>query len=225
VVGGVAAVLEGAPITTLDLDILYDRRPENLEHLLAVLRSVDARYRDPAGRDIRPDVERLATLRLSLLLTELGPLDVLPEIGDGWAYDELLDPRPVGVGSRERRNRLPHPLQLLAPVEEAVHERRQSTIGALGARLPQEREGRLFELLENIRADSPAADEAGQEEELRGPQLGQLEGEPQEPFEHSPFPPKSVARHHLPVGSSTAAEPSSSEGPAGGSSSMVSKAA
>ena len=90
VVGGVAAVLEGAPITTLDLDILYDRRPENLEHLLAVLRSVNARYRDPAGRDIRPDVERLATLRLSLLLTELGPLDVLPEIGEGWTYDELL---------------------------------------------------------------------------------------------------------------------------------------
>lgn len=90
VVGGVAAILEGAPITTLDLDILYDRRPENLEHLLAVLRSVDAHYRDPAGRDIRPDVERLATLRLSLLLTEMGPLDVLPEIGDGWTYDDLL---------------------------------------------------------------------------------------------------------------------------------------
>ncbi len=31
VIGGVAAILEGVPITTLDLDIVYDRAPENLE--------------------------------------------------------------------------------------------------------------------------------------------------------------------------------------------------
>lgn len=30
VVGGVAAILEGAPITTLDLDIVYEGSPENL---------------------------------------------------------------------------------------------------------------------------------------------------------------------------------------------------
>jgi hypothetical protein len=30
VVGGVAAQLEGAPILTLDLDVLYDKTPENL---------------------------------------------------------------------------------------------------------------------------------------------------------------------------------------------------
>jgi hypothetical protein len=90
VVGGVAAILEGVPITTLDLDILCDQEPENLERLLSALRAVHAHYRDPAGRDIEPTIERLATLRQSLLRTELGPLDVLSEIGAQATYQDLL---------------------------------------------------------------------------------------------------------------------------------------
>lgn len=91
IVGGVAAVLEGAPITTLDLDVLYDTRAENLDRLLAALLNLDARFRDPAGREIRPDLNRLRSLRMGLLQTRLGPLDVLSEIGDHWTYDDLLD--------------------------------------------------------------------------------------------------------------------------------------
>lgn len=90
IVGGVAAVLEGAPITTLDLDVLYDRRGENLDRLHAALEALHARYRDPAGRDIRPSPERLETLRIHLLLTDSGPLDLLSEVGHGWTYDDLL---------------------------------------------------------------------------------------------------------------------------------------
>jgi hypothetical protein len=50
VVGGVAAVLEGAPITTFDLDIVPDPAPDNRERLLAALHELNARYLDPAGR-------------------------------------------------------------------------------------------------------------------------------------------------------------------------------
>jgi len=63
VVGGVAAQLAGAPILTLDLDVLYDKSPENLGRLLAALREIKARYRDPAGRHIEPDLEKLARMR------------------------------------------------------------------------------------------------------------------------------------------------------------------
>jgi hypothetical protein len=58
VVGGVAAQLEGAPILTLDLDVLYDTTPQNLDRLLAALREIKAHYRDPAGRHIEPDLEK-----------------------------------------------------------------------------------------------------------------------------------------------------------------------
>ncbi len=89
VVGGVAAILEGVPITTLDLDVVYDRSPENLDRLLEVLQSVEACYRDPAGRHIVPTVEKLTTFRMNLLRTNLGPLDVIASI-HGAGYEDLL---------------------------------------------------------------------------------------------------------------------------------------
>jgi len=91
VVGGVAAQLEGAPILTLDLDVLYDKSAGNLQRLLAALRELKARYRDPAGRHLEPDQEKLETLRMHLLLTELGALDVLGVIGAGFTYRDLVD--------------------------------------------------------------------------------------------------------------------------------------
>jgi hypothetical protein len=90
VVGGVAAVLEGAPITTFDLDVVPDPAPDNRERLLAALRELNARYLDPAGRHILPDETRLATLRLHQLVTDAGPMDVLTTVGGGLAYADLL---------------------------------------------------------------------------------------------------------------------------------------
>jgi hypothetical protein len=90
VVGGVAAQLAGAPILTLDLDILYEKTPENLRRLLLLLKDIHARYRDPAGRHIEPDLSRLETMKLHLLLTDLGALDLLATIGPNQTYQDLL---------------------------------------------------------------------------------------------------------------------------------------
>ena len=54
VVGGVAAILEGAPITTLDLDIVCRLSEDNLNRLEDLLEKLDGQYRDPAARVIRP---------------------------------------------------------------------------------------------------------------------------------------------------------------------------
>lgn len=54
VVGGVAAVLSGAPVNTLDTDVLIERSPENLDRLLAALVELDAFYRDRAHRRLQP---------------------------------------------------------------------------------------------------------------------------------------------------------------------------
>jgi hypothetical protein len=90
IVGGVAAIIEGAPLTTLDLDIVVDRNEENLGRLAAALEATHARYRDPAGRHIPADQRRVTTARTNLLLTDLGPLDVLAEIGDSETFEDLL---------------------------------------------------------------------------------------------------------------------------------------
>lgn len=91
VVGGVAGVLAGAPISTFDLDIVHDRRADNVGRLLAALADLEARYRDPAGRDLRPDASGLAGPGHHLLVTRFGPLDVLGEIGAGNDYAGLVE--------------------------------------------------------------------------------------------------------------------------------------
>jgi predicted nucleotidyltransferase len=88
-VGGVAAILEGAPISTFDLDIVFLRTAENMERLLAALEDLDARYLDPAGRHIVPDADKLASLRTHRLVTAFGPVDVMETIGKGLAYSDL----------------------------------------------------------------------------------------------------------------------------------------
>jgi hypothetical protein len=113
VVGGVAAQLEGAPILTLDLDILYDKAPGNLDRLLTALQEIKALYRDPAGRRIEPDAEKLRTLRIHLLRTDLGALDVLSTIGHGFTYQDLID-RTLVYELGEHRVRV---LELAAVIE------------------------------------------------------------------------------------------------------------
>ncbi len=99
VVGGVAAVLGGAPISTFDLDIVHDRSPTNVARLLSALTDLDARYRDLAGRDLRPEARGLEGEGHHLLLTRCGPLDVLGQIGLGRSYQDLIADsvmRPLG---------------------------------------------------------------------------------------------------------------------------------
>ena len=88
VVGGAAAVLHGAPITTQDLDIVHRRSQENVQRLLAVLHRLDAKPRDSRG--LRPTAELLSGGGQLLLSTSLGPLDVLCALHDQRGYDELL---------------------------------------------------------------------------------------------------------------------------------------
>jgi hypothetical protein len=86
-----AAVLEGVPIFTMDLDILHRSTADNTERLLQALDEIHARYRDPAGRVILPDADRLRANRFNLLVTDLGPLDVLGNLGEGFAYEDLVE--------------------------------------------------------------------------------------------------------------------------------------
>jgi len=90
-VGGMAAVLHGAPVTTLDLDIVHSRTEDNISRLTTVLTSLDARYRgQPKGRVLRPEASALAGKGHHNLATTHGPLDLLCELDEGVGYNELL---------------------------------------------------------------------------------------------------------------------------------------
>lgn len=89
VVGGVAAALQGAPVLTQDVDILYRIEEENLKRLERALNELGAIARgDP--RNLRFDITHLRTTGHKLASTDAGPLDVLGSINDGLRYEDLL---------------------------------------------------------------------------------------------------------------------------------------
>ena len=90
VVGGVAAVINGAPVTTFDLDILHRRILENVHRLVAALTELDATFRTDS-RKIRPTESHLSGPGHALLVTKLGVLDSLGTIETNTTYEDVLD--------------------------------------------------------------------------------------------------------------------------------------
>src|SRR5882762_5043414 len=75
-VGGIAAVLQGAPVLTQDVDILYQIEEENIERLEKALSRLNAVARgDP--RQLRFNKSHLRTTGTKLPMTDCGPLDIL----------------------------------------------------------------------------------------------------------------------------------------------------
>lgn len=88
-VGGLAAVVQGAPVTTMDVDIVHSRSSENISKLFLFLKSVDAIYRRPDDKIIAPKEEDFTGH--ALFTTRLGALDVLAFIEEGKNYEDLLE--------------------------------------------------------------------------------------------------------------------------------------
>ena len=103
-VGGLAAVAQGAPITTFDVDIVHRRSPENVDRLLTFLTSINAHYRGRPEPPLLPKRTALLGTGHSLFMTDLGPIDVLGAIEQGADFDQLL-PKTVEmtVGGRSLR--------------------------------------------------------------------------------------------------------------------------
>jgi hypothetical protein len=105
VVGGVAAVLHGAPVQTFDLDLVYSREPANIDRILSVLEDLEAVFRIQPERRLRPGGSHLAAGRHLNLVTRFGPLDLLATIGQDAGFPELLpysEEMDVGPGVRIR---------------------------------------------------------------------------------------------------------------------------
>jgi predicted nucleotidyltransferase len=92
IVGGVSAILQGASITTRDLDICYRRTPANIARLVAALNPLH-----PRPRGFPPDLpfvfdERTVQLGANFTL-DVGneALDLLGEMSAIGGYEEVID--------------------------------------------------------------------------------------------------------------------------------------
>ncbi len=90
IVGGMAGVLHGAPITTKDLDLVHRRTPENVARLLTLLLSIDAHARADS-RHLPPTESALSGRGHVLLDTDAGPVDLLCVLEQDKDYDWLLE--------------------------------------------------------------------------------------------------------------------------------------
>lgn len=91
-IGGLAAVLHGSPLPTLDADICPSRTQENLARLAAALSEIDARIRTPDAADgvaFPREAAFLAGVELLNLVTRVGDVDLafLPAGTSG--FDDL----------------------------------------------------------------------------------------------------------------------------------------
>lgn len=90
IVGGVAAGLHGALRTTLDLDVVYSRRPDNIARLVSAIAPYEPYLRGaPAGLPFRLDEETIQRGLNFTLTTTLGDLDLLGEITGGGRFEDL----------------------------------------------------------------------------------------------------------------------------------------
>jgi predicted nucleotidyltransferase len=90
VVGGVSAILNGAPTSTFDVHVVHSRDSQNLERVLRVLDSLDAHYRIQPERRLRPNASHLSSIGHQSLIGRLGPFDILGHIGNGRTYQDLV---------------------------------------------------------------------------------------------------------------------------------------
>ena len=91
VVGGAAATAHGSARLTEDVDVVYDRSPENIGRLARAVAPHSPYLRGAPPRLPFTWDERTVSSGLNFTLTtDLGPLNLLGEITGGGSYQQLL---------------------------------------------------------------------------------------------------------------------------------------
>lgn len=148
VIGGFAADLLGAGVNTNDLDICYERSPENLQRLAESLHRLDASLRVPRANGRSPfvlDGPTLAAGDSFSFFTRAGALDVCAkpwgtngfrdleakaatfDLGDGLhvrvvGLDDLVRTKIASGRAKDRFH-----LEILAALEETLAERPETS--------------------------------------------------------------------------------------------------
>ena len=141
IIGGLAATLHGSARVTFDLDIVYNRTPENLSRVVAALSPLRPYLRGaPAGLPFKFDVETLRRGLNFTLITSAGPIDLLGELAGIGLY-EAVCARAItaamfdgtylfidleGLITSKKAAGRPKDLETIAELEAIREERRRS---------------------------------------------------------------------------------------------------
>lgn len=92
VIGAIAAIVQGGPLITQDLDITPAREPDNLERLATALKELDARLRipnDPSGIEFPIEPRFLGSVDHWTLNTPSGDIDLRFAPSGTAGYEDL----------------------------------------------------------------------------------------------------------------------------------------
>jgi hypothetical protein len=92
VIGAIAAISQGGPLITEDLDITPSRESANLERLASALKALDARLRipnDPSGIEFPIEPRFLGSVDSWTLKTPSGDIDLLFAPSGTEGYEDL----------------------------------------------------------------------------------------------------------------------------------------
>jgi hypothetical protein len=100
VVGAYAAIAQGSTLRTDDLDICYQRTPQNYKRITRALAPFKPRLRDiPDGLKAPFDEQALAQGTNFTLTTDLGNLDLLGEMSGVGGYAQIIgDAKTLNLG-------------------------------------------------------------------------------------------------------------------------------
>jgi predicted nucleotidyltransferase len=138
-VGGLAAVLNGAPVDTFDVDVVHSRDPANVARLLPVLEALDAVFRMQPERRLRPNPSHLSSAGHLNLITRYGPLDLLGTIGRDLGYEDLVPHSVELIISEGIRVRVLDLETLIAIKEELAGEKDLAVLPILRRTLEEKR--------------------------------------------------------------------------------------
>ena len=90
-IGGGAAIVHGLARATYDVDIIYERSPENLTALVEAMRDLNPYYRGaPPGLPFTFDVRTLESGLNFTLTSDWGDIDLLGEVAGNGSYETLI---------------------------------------------------------------------------------------------------------------------------------------
>ena len=142
VIGGIAALAQGSPLPTEDVDITPARDDENLERLAAALQELGTRLRTEGASDVElpADPSLLRQAENWTLTTKHGDLDIVLVPPGTWGYDDLRrDAFEVDLGANTR--------VYVAALADVIRSKEASNRPKDRAQLPA-----LRQTLEQIRA-------------------------------------------------------------------------
>jgi len=139
VVDSLAAVLQGVPVGTFDIDVVHSRDAANVDRLLPVLDALEAVFRIQPERRLKPNASHLVSAGHLNLITRYGPLDLLGSVGRDLGYQDLV-PHSVELGISEGlRIRVLDLETLIALKEELAGEKDRAVLPILRRTLEEKK--------------------------------------------------------------------------------------